>query len=166
MKKSVLSRTYRLTWKVILKSQLVLIYIIPGTFLIFIMFMTFISISQNVRGFTSFLLVPVIFFLGVSFLFLCLGVIYFLIQPFFSYIYISPSGIEFRTGFAYGLRCQWDDIETLGEYKGLSKKPFDVLYIKQFQPLKWMIAMWYSKFLLQKLGLSTKTCGSCSEQVK
>jgi hypothetical protein len=65
--------------------------------------------------------------------------VYLLIQPIISYLQLSPNGIKYRKGLAYGFRCNWNDVESLGVYQSLGILPRDVLYVEKVEPLRWVI---------------------------
>jgi hypothetical protein len=53
-----------------------------------------------------------------------------IILLFFSYIKISPSGIEQKNGYYKHIRCNWSDVDRLGKYLLFREKIF-VMHLLQ-----------------------------------
>lgn len=67
----------------------------------------------------------------------------------FSYLKVTPIGMEYRKWPNYGLRCKWEDVERRGTYHIFGLIPGDVLYLKNAEPVGWQLTM----SLRRRLGL-------------
>lgn len=70
----------------------------------------------------------------------------------FSYLKVSPDGIEYRYWPSYGVRCSWDSVERLGEHRSFGLFRSDVLYLERAEPVGWQINV----TLRRRLGLKTQ----------
>jgi len=142
---------FRLAWWAILVNFASLLYLVPGILAIaFAVWALSLGLhDEGLKPFTIFLLIIITLPLFIlSLVLLC----YFLIvigQVLFSYLELSPLGIEYRKWPNYGLRCNWSDVEKKGVYQSLGIFPYDVLYLKKAEPVGWQLTM----SIRRKLGL-------------
>jgi hypothetical protein len=71
---------------------------------------------------------------------------------FLSYLKVTPDGVEYRYWPSYAVRCNWDDVEKLGEHRSFGIFPSDVLYLRSGEPIGPQITI----ALRRKLGLKTQ----------
>jgi len=113
-----------------------------------------ISLSKDIES-NSLGVLMIVFISSLIAPFACLWVCHLSIalgRLFCTYLKVSPTGIEYRHWPSYGLRCKWDDIESLGKRTSLGIFTSDVLLLERVEPIGWQISM----TVRRKLGLNPK----------
>ena len=138
------ARVYRWKWWAILLNFSTTIYIflllavvnVPICLLVYFLFQS--PKMKDLGAMLLFIALP-LFLLSVC------GGLYFLLLPlgrfFFSYFKVSDQGIEFRYWPTYGLRCHWNNVARIGQYRSLGIISYDVLYLKKADPIGWQVTM-------------------------
>jgi hypothetical protein len=59
-------------------------------------------------------------------------------RAFFSYVLVSPQGLEYRYWPSYRIRCRWGDVECLGKYRSIFGLALhQVLFLKEDESTGW-----------------------------
>jgi energy-coupling factor transporter transmembrane protein EcfT len=149
------TRTYRWAWWTLLLNFTTSLYIVPMLSIVIAIFGLIIALAFR-DGKIDWISLTVAILFSPFILILLFFWLWFLLYPFgrlfFSYFKVSENGLEYRYWPSYGVRCTWDDLEQLGNYKSLGFIPYDVLNLKKGEPLGWPITM----MMHQRLGLKTQ----------
>lgn len=144
---------YRLSGRSILFCLMPILFVLPGAFVVVMGILLNIDMLNSAK------------FRNLGLLFLvCSGPVLFLIlmavmyqivssvgSALFSHFEISSSGLTYRYWPSYGIRCKWEDIESLGRRRELGLINNDVLYVKEAEYFGWH---WPIR-LREKLGIKT-----------
>ena len=58
-----------------------------------------------------------------------------MVNYWFTYVKTSPTWIEYRAGWRYGVRATWTDVERIGIFESLGFLRSDVLYLRQAEAI-------------------------------